>query len=302
MLSCEPRYPNGAHVRNDLQLGQVHAYHYEPPSGQPRYHLLVAHGIGGHGGTYDKFCEPLAERGVDIYSIDLPGHGLARNPSGEFRFEDWLEDIDTAARAIKADSTQPLFVLGSSQGSAAAFHSLAFSPAVDGAVTMGIILTGVPLGENSASRQIGRQMTGPKADAIAAAEGNHRRVDLRTAINWDRDYATEDSDVLEKKLADPLRTWSYGFASLHSYWNYRPPQSPSENRKPLLVTAGGSDPLMPRSYVQACFEAIGGPKELYFLPNAGHQLMLYYTDQYLEVVDGWISRQLGALATAGGPA
>jgi hypothetical protein len=59
---------------------------------------------------------------------------------------------------------------------------------------------------------------------------------------------------------------------------------------------------MPRSYVQARFEAIGGPKELYFLPNAGHQLMLYDTDQYLDVGDGWISRQLGALSTTGGRA
>jgi pimeloyl-ACP methyl ester carboxylesterase len=282
-------------VRIDVQLGQVHAYRYPPPAEPPRYNLLIAHGIGGHGATYDVFCEPLAARGVNVHSIDLPGHGLARNPSGEFRFVDWLEDIDEAARLIKEQSVRPLFVLGSSQGSAAAFHSLAFSPAVDGAVTMGIILTGVPMEHDSASKRIGQQMAGPQAAAIAKRDGDRRRIDLRTAINWDRDYAKEDSNVLQKKQADPLRTWSYGFASLHSYWNYLPPVPPGENRKPVLVTAGGDDPLMPQPYVESCFAAIGGPKELYVMPGAGHQLMLYYTGAYVDVVDGWISRQVDQL-------
>lgn len=289
-------------MRTDVQLGQVHGYRYAPSAEPPRYNLLIAHGIGGHGATYDVFCEPLAARAVNIHSVDLPGHGLARNASGEFRFVEWLEDIDEAARLIKKQSGRPLFVLGSSQGSAAAFHSLAFSPAVDGAVTMGIILAGVPMEHDSASKRIGQQMTGPQAVAIAQREGDHRRIDLRTAIDWDRDYATEDSNVLEKKQADPLRTWSYGFASLHSYWNYVPPVPPSENRKPLLVTAGGDDPLMPRSYVESCFAAIGGPKELYVMPGAGHQLMLYYTDAYVDVVDGWISQQVELLDAAEGQA
>jgi alpha-beta hydrolase superfamily lysophospholipase len=177
-------------VRTEVQLGQVHAYRYASPAQPPRYHPLIAHGIGGHGGTCDVFCEPMTARGVTVHSIDLPGHGLARNLSGEFRFTDWLEDIDEAARLIKQESSHPVFVLGSSQVSAAAFHSLAFSPAVDGAVTMGIILSTVP-----------------------------------------------------------------------------------------------SD---------------GGPKELSILPGAGHRLMLYYTDAYLDIVDSWASRQAETLAPAAG--
>lgn len=290
------------HMRNDLRLGGVHAYHYSSATEPPDYSLLIVHGLGGHGGTYDVFCQPMASRGVDVYSMDLPGHGLGRNPRGNFRFIEWLEDIDEAARTIKEISSAPLFVLGSSQGSAAAFHSLAYSDSVDGAVTMGIILNEVPVDRDCGLGRIRAKFVGPDATRIATGEGDERRIDLRTAIDWDNDYAREDSNVLEKKLADPLRTWSYGFASLHSYWAYQPPIAPSENRKPVLVSAGAEDPLMPSTYIEDCFAEIGGPKELYLMPDAGHQLMTYYTGDYVEVVDGWIKRQLKNFDSASTPA
>jgi pimeloyl-ACP methyl ester carboxylesterase len=277
-------------MREEMWTGQVHGYLY-PPAGTARYHLLIAHGVGGHGGTYDVFCAPMAERGVSVYSIDLPGHGLARNERGDFRFIEWLEDIDAAARFLKTQADLPVFVLGSSQGSAAAFHSLAYSDAVDGAVTMGIVLTGVPT-VDGASGRIGSMMTTDEAAQIAHDEGDERRLDLQTLIDWDQDYAKDDTDVLAKKLTDPLRAWSYGWASLHSYWNYEPPVPPSENRKPVLVTVGGDDPMLPGEYVDACFERIGGPKEKFVMDGAGHQLMLYCTEQYVDVVDSWISRTI----------
>lgn len=282
-------------MREDLFLGRVHAYRYPPMAEPPRYHLLIVHGIGGHGGAYDVFCEPMAARGVSVYSMDLPGHGRARNPRGIFRFEQWLQDIDEAAGRIKAQSNRPLFVLGSSQGSAAGFHCLEFSGHVDGAVTMGLILTGTPFAGVSGTSALGTQFSGPAADEVAHSEGDGRQIDLRSAIDWNRDYAREDGRVLERNLADPLRTWSYGFASLHSYWNYHPPVDPRRNRKPILVTVGGEDPLVPPQYVEACFARIGGPKAFYVMPGAGHQLMKYYTDQYIEVVDEWISRQVDLL-------
>ena len=277
-------------MREDVWLGRVHAYRYDPPDGRPRYHLLIAHGIGGHGGTYDVFCEPLAQRGVRVHSMDLPGHGKARNESGNFRFSDWLEDIDEAARLIKQEDQLPLFVLGSSQGSAAAFHSLAFSDHVDGAITMGIVLSTVPPVGSSASGHIGGMMRRPEAAEIVRAEGDTRRIDLAKEIQWDRDYAQNDPNVLAKKMEDPLRTWTYGYASLYSYWHYEPPIPTADNVKPVLVTSGGNDPMLPVAYVDACFDAIGGPKERYTLPGGGHQLMTYHTAEYVEVVDTWASR------------
>ena len=281
-------------MRDEVVFGEVHAYHYAPSTTPPRYSLLIAHGIGGHGGTYDRFCGSMVTRGVEIWSMDLPGHGLARGARGDFRFTDWLVDIGVAAKEIKTLSPAPLFVLGSSQGSAAAVHALAVAPELDGAITMGIILPEIPRAATGSERMGGPMQT-PEAAQIAATEGDWRRIDLHTALDWSKDYAREDPAVLEKKLADPLRAWSYGYASYHSYWNYRPAHPITENAKPVLVTVGGADPLMPTDYVRACVERIGGPVELYVMPDAGHQLMTYYTDAYVQVVDEWSGRRAEAL-------
>ena len=82
-------------MRQEFYHDRVHGYEYFAP-GTSDYSLLIVHGIGGHGGTYDVFCEPLSERGVNILSIDLPGHGLARNTRGNWRFTEWLEDVHCA--------------------------------------------------------------------------------------------------------------------------------------------------------------------------------------------------------------
>jgi pimeloyl-ACP methyl ester carboxylesterase len=290
-------------MRSEVWLGRVHGYRYDSPDpDDPRYHLLIVHGLGGHGGTYDVFCEPMARRGVRVHSIDLPGHGKARNSSGNFRYTDWLEDIDEASRLIRDQLDRPVFVLASSMASTTGFHALAVCPAVDGAVTMG-----PPVRDAEAMQRVnpshnGVWMISDEAADVERLEGDDRRIDVKNVIDWNRDYAKEDANVLQKKLEDPLRTWSYGFASMRSLWTYVPPSPPSENTKPILVTNGGEDPLLPEQYMRACYDQIGGPKERFVMEGAGHQLMLYYTDAYLEVVDGWITRQIADLADVAGEA
>lgn len=274
-------------MREDFWADKVHGYHY-PAEGEAAYSLLIAHGIGGHGGTYDIFCGPLSKRGVNIVSMDLPGHGLARNERGNWRFTEWLEDIDTAAKAMKERWGKPVFVLGSSQGGAAAFHSLAFSDAVDGAITMCIILSEVPPPPGDALAKKYSEFQSPEARAIAEREGDARRIDLTTTLDWNKNYAANEANILQKKQQDPLRAWSYGYPALVSYYNYSPPIPAAENKKPVLITVGENDPLVSTDYVRKCFDAIGGPKALAIVPDGTHQLMLYHTDIYVPLVDDWV--------------
>lgn len=280
-------------MRTDFQLGAVHGYEYST-SGDAPYSLLIAHGIGGHGGTYDVFCEPLAEKGVHIVSMDLPGHGLARcrdGVKGNWRFADWLEDIDVAAKAMVEKFGKPVYVLGSSQGSAAAFHSMAFSEAVTGAVCMNIILTEVEPQEGDPIYKHYHMARSKEMREYAQAVGDSERFDLSTQVDWNKNYAADDPNILEKKQEDELRTWSYGIESLLSYWIYEPEIPAAENSKPVLLSYGEADSFTSASYMESCFEAIGGPKEMAVIKGGSHQLMLYHTDEYIEIVDSWIRSQ-----------
>lgn len=283
-------------MREDFWAGQAHGYHYAAKGKDAGYALLIVHGIGGHGGTYDVFCEPLSERGVDIVSMDLPGHGLARNDRGNFRFTEWLEDMDIMATAMRERFGKPVFVLGSSQGSAAAFHSLAVSDAISGAITMCIILSEVEPDQSDPLHRHFAAFQSFAARATAQWEGDARRFDLVKALDWNKNYSENEANILEKKQQDPLRAWSYGHAGLVSYYNHIPPRPSSANDKPVLVTVGERDPLVSCAYVRKCFDHIGGPKQLEIVANGTHQLMLYHADVYLPLVDGWCRRSADALA------
>jgi alpha-beta hydrolase superfamily lysophospholipase len=281
-------------MRTDFQVGVVHGYEYSSTGDAP-YSLLIVHGIGGHGGTYDVFCEPLAERGVNIVSLDLPGHGLARcrdNEKGNWRFTEWLEDIDVAANEMQKKFGKPVFVLGSSQGSAAAFHSLAFSEAVSGAACMNIILTEVEPKEGDPVHKHHHMLRSDAVKQHAENVGDNERVDLSKVVDWNKNYASDDPDILAKKQQDDLRAWSYGMASLVSYWNYEPPISAAENTKPVHLAYGEADKFTSAGYMEACYNAIGGPRTLEAIKGGSHQLMLYHTDQYLDMVDEWIRAQV----------
>jgi alpha-beta hydrolase superfamily lysophospholipase len=49
-------------------------YHYSPV-GQSRGRILVVHGLDANKELMNVLCFGLAESGLDVYSIDLPGHG-----------------------------------------------------------------------------------------------------------------------------------------------------------------------------------------------------------------------------------
>ncbi len=288
--------PKEKPMREEIWFDGVHGYRYAARA-PAKYALVIAHGTGGHGGTYDVFCGPMAASGAEILSIDLPGHGKARNESGNWRFVEWLEEVDKAARYMKVSTGLPVFVLGSSKASAVAFHSLAFSDAIDGAVTMGLFLTEVAPPETDGIGKRYREFRGEAAAETARAQGDTLRIPIETLFDWNKSYSLNEPDILSKKKQDPLRTWSWGYASEHSYMNYAPPISASQNRKPVLVTVGALDPLMKPGYVTECFDAIGGPKRLVVVPDAGHQLMTYHTSEYAPLVHAWCDEQAAVLRT-----
>ena len=81
-------------------------------------------------------------------------------------------------------------------------------------------------------------------------------------------------------------------ASMVSYWNYEPPISAAENTKPVHLAYGEADKFTSANYMQACYDAIGGPKMLVPIKDGSHQLMLYHTAEYVDIVDKWIREQV----------
>jgi alpha-beta hydrolase superfamily lysophospholipase/2-polyprenyl-3-methyl-5-hydroxy-6-metoxy-1,4-benzoquinol methylase len=260
---------------------------YEHPNAE--YTLVLVHGTAGHSEVYHDFAEHFRRHNpATVWAFDLTGHGRTPGPRGVFTFDEFLEDVRAVTDHAAERTGLPVVLHGASQGGEIAFHALARCPRVAGAVCMNILLND----ELPMSRAI-RLMRSPWAGRLARAFGDRVRVPLRRFVDFKAAYQ-EDPDLLPKKLADPHYVWSYGFKSYHSVFNYKPGEPSAANTKPVLIACGENDEVVDPEHVRACFERVGGPKDLFVMPGGGHQLMLFETDVYSRVVDSWIrERALG---------
>jgi alpha-beta hydrolase superfamily lysophospholipase/2-polyprenyl-3-methyl-5-hydroxy-6-metoxy-1,4-benzoquinol methylase len=258
---------------------------YEHPNAQ--YTLVLVHGTAGYSAAYHDFAEQFRRRfPATVWAFDLTGHGRTPGPRGVFTFDDFLEDVRAVSDYAAERTGVPVVLHGASQGGEIAFHALARCPRVAGAACMNILLND----ELQMNRAI-RLMRSPMMDRLARGLGDRVRVPLRRVIDFKAAYQ-EDPGLLPEKLIDPLNVWSYGFKSYHSVFNYKPLEPCAANTKPVLVACGENDEVVDPDHARACFERIGGPKDLFVMPGGGHQLMIFETDLYSRVLDSWIRERV----------
>src|ERR1051326_1553546 len=91
------------------------------PAAQPAAPTtLFIPGMRGHAGTYStlmpsgNFLAGLAEAGMNVVAVDLPGHGRSEGTRGLFTYQSIIETLRAAARYAVERFGTPLGVTGSS--------------------------------------------------------------------------------------------------------------------------------------------------------------------------------------------
>jgi alpha-beta hydrolase superfamily lysophospholipase len=83
----------------------------------PRYEVLLVHGLGEHSGRWTEPMSHLTARGASVYTYDLRGHGRsAGNRIDIDGFDRFYEDISELAAATVAASGRPWVLYGHSLG------------------------------------------------------------------------------------------------------------------------------------------------------------------------------------------
>ena len=111
--------------------------------------VVIAHGLGEHGGRYRRVAEHLVEHGCATYAIDHRGHGKSEGPRALVdRFDNAVADLDQLIDQIrKARPNVPLFLLGHSMGGGLALdYAIAHQDKLDGLLLSGpaVVLDGAP--------------------------------------------------------------------------------------------------------------------------------------------------------------
>ena len=258
-------------------LNELHAHRYT--GDEPKYALVISHGLGGHGGIYNRFCEHHAPQGVDIWSYDAPGHGRSttNRPKGQWQMSEWAQASRDFAQHINETTGLPVFTLGSSLGVGAAISAIN-SEHVTGAILMG---SGVVPGSSIIDSRAGPWRS-EEFKQIIGMLGRGAQLHIPTFFNFDEDYGYNGAQ--KQKELDPYNTWAYDLESWASIFQYTPPILPADNAKPVLYTAGENDPHFAPEALDLMASSIGGPVKKMLFKDAGHQLMLFATAQFSEAV------------------
>ena len=107
---------------------------------RPRGVIIIAHGLGEHGGSYGHVAQSLIrEASVDVLAVDFRGHGRSPGPRGVVRdYGDLCDDLRAAVAWAAAERPGlPRFALGHSNGGQVVLRA-----ALDGGLDVsGIILS-----------------------------------------------------------------------------------------------------------------------------------------------------------------
>ncbi len=111
--------------------------------------VVIAHGLGEHGGRYQRVAEHLVAHNCATYAIDHRGHGKSAGSRALVdRFDNAVADLDQLIDQVrKARPNAPLFLLGHSMGGAVALdYAIARQKKLDGLLLSGpaVVLDGAP--------------------------------------------------------------------------------------------------------------------------------------------------------------
>lgn len=265
LWSGDTTEPNEASSKDD---GSVRRAVTEDRSESPGV-LIAIHGLGDHGGRFQRVAEHLVPLGWHVFSFDLPGHG--RSPGGRGRtssFQGLLEDIDAARQTVAERLPEAhQFLLGHSMGgNLTVNYALRRHQMRHGDIGVrGVVLCAPMLLPPTPP---------PRPHIFAAWLTGH----LMPWIHIDRPVDVESltADVSEARLLedDPL---------VHSRVNlYLATQLLSQGRWaldharsidfPLLVMLGDEDPLIDRSACEHLVIRGGGKAELLQWSGRRHDL------------------------------
>lgn len=255
----------------DHDHGPVYYRHWASPS--PVAAVVFLHGFGEHTGLYHRYGFALNAAGIDLWAVDLLGHGLSPGTRGQLGT---LEDGAALAEKLTefAEREQPgipLIAQGHSYGAVITLFRLLEQP---DRYRAGVI-SGAPL---VAIRQL---------------------VDLNTAMNLDASGLSRDPFYLDCIENDPLAFTTVDSRALtrelDRSWDRFGAELPALT-VPTLAVHGAIDPIAVPGAVRAYAEQIA-PLEYLEFAGTRHDVLndITHRDVTAAIVD-FIDEQTGTRA------
>jgi alpha-beta hydrolase superfamily lysophospholipase len=246
--------------------------------------FAVVHGLGEHGGRYERFARGMARHNMATFAVDLRGHGQSEGPRGHVdNWSQWVEDAAAFVAHVE-QQTQPTEVvpLGHSFG---------------GAITLTTVRTGkVPHARRFVLSSPALRVKTPvpawkKALAKVAAR-------LAPTFTLDNEVAPETvsriAEVVEAYRSDPL-VHSKISARTYDEW-VKAAAANIEHAQdieiPFLVLAGTADPLIDPAGSEELHRHAAARSELRLLEGRYHEPFNDIgADEVFDLIAEWLNRR-----------
>jgi alpha-beta hydrolase superfamily lysophospholipase len=258
-------------------------------SARPRALMVIAHGIGEHGGRYMNVVDTVHPLGIGVFASDHRGHGRSGGKRGHVtRFGLFIDDLRAMVELAEARVPGvPVILLGHSMGGLIALtYATAHPETIDYLVV--------------SSPALGVSAPIPKIKEILGRKLSDLWPSLALASGLDATAISRDPHVVAAYKADPLvhdRVSARFFTELTGQME-RTMADAEKLRVPVLVQSAGSDRLVNADSTERYYERIGSSDhtfhryETYF-----HEI---YNDLQKEVPLGDLAAWLEARLTRAG--
>ncbi len=256
--------PDGTHGYLEGARGVRVFYRAWERSGS-RGSVLCVHGLGEHAGRYARLAEALHEIDVDLYAMDLRGHGRSQGRRGHVSsMAAVLADLDRLRRRACGDvARRPTFVFGHSLGGLVAGRYVEAFP-LDG--LRGVVFF-APFVEERVAVPNWKRTVAAVADRLAPALTLHNGLALEDLFRREEDRRAFDTDPLVHRRIS-ARLWGEMTRA-----SERLRGEADRVRVPALFQLAGEDRIVSNEASRRLAASIGPLAEVIEYEGAHHALL-----------------------------
>jgi alpha-beta hydrolase superfamily lysophospholipase len=247
-------------------VGDLHLYYRTWESPRAHAGLIVVHGLSDHSGRFTTLGLRMAAAGINVYALDLRGHGVSEGRRGHSdRFDYYLQDLDRFRWEVECitASNLPLFMLGHSMGGLIALRYIEeYETSLRGSIiTSPWLATGPSI---------------PRWKIVGAGMLNKLLPSLPIDAGIDADFISHDPLIVSQYREDPLvhgkitpRLFSEASTAMGLVLSRS-----DRIRMPLLFLLAGDDLIVDTRKSEAFARSLAAPDvTVHVLPNYYHEVL-----------------------------
>ncbi|GKV55184.1 alpha/beta hydrolase [Sporosarcina sp. NCCP-2222] len=194
--------------------------------------VILAHGFRNSGDNMGKLAKMYYDLGFDVLLPDARGHGNSEGEYIGYGWHDRLDYKDWIDNLMEEHGTKQIILHGNSMGAAT------------------VLMT--------SGEKLPPEVKGIVADSAYSTVKEELTHQLKSIYNLPSFPLLQVTSIVTKIRA------GYTFEEASALDQVK------KNQVPLLLIHGDSDDLVPTEMAYELYDAAGGEKELWIVPNAGH--------------------------------